>query len=179
MENISPDRGKIGEIVPCITGSISVTSSVLIIFLILNSSSGLSSTYHRLMFGMSIADILSSTGMALTHLPMPRPGISKAVDAYLYQGLRLGNTQTCTAQGFSIAHGVLSTYSYNISLCVYYACAIYFKLKQKTIRNRIEPFFHLFSVFFPLLITLPNLLRENYNPAEAWCGMSKSRHNML
>ena len=73
------------------------------------------------MFGMSIADILSSAGMALTHLPMPRPGMSKAVDAYIYQGLRLGNTQTCTAQGFLIALGIISTYSYNICLCIYYA----------------------------------------------------------
>ena len=161
---ISADRQKFGEIVPRITGSLSVVSSVLIIVLVLRSSTRLSSTYHRIMVGLSTTDIFSSTAMALTHLPFPRPGLSPCIDQYSYQGLRLGNTQTCTAQGFFLVFGQLSTYAYNAALSIYFACAIYFKLKKRTMQNRVEPVLHLVAVVVPFSLALTPLVDENYNP---------------
>lgn len=171
--DISPDRQRFGEIVPRITGSISVISSMLIIFLAARSSKGFSSIYHRIMVGMSFMDILASTAMAFTHLPMPRPGISQHVDNYLYEGLRLGNNQTCSAQGFFISFGLMATYSYNTGLCVYYACAIFFKMKMRTIRNWVEPFIHA-SVPVALILIIPCWLNGNINPADAYCVIGKS-----
>jgi len=63
---------KYAAAVPKITGSISAVSSSLIIYLICRSKPKLSTIYHRIMFCMSVADILASTAMALTTLPMPR-----------------------------------------------------------------------------------------------------------
>lgn len=168
----SYDRLRYGEIVPRITGSLSAVASMLIIFLILRSSTHLSSSYHRIMVGMSVCDVLSSTAMAFTHLPMPRPGLSPAVDAYMYQGLRLGNTQTCSAQGFIYTVGILGTYTYNTGLCIYYACAIFFKLKKQTIRNRVESVIHV-SVIFYFLVPIIALYHGNINPVDAHCGIGK------
>eukprot|EP00551_Chaetoceros_affinis_P006606 CAMPEP_0203667292 /NCGR_PEP_ID=MMETSP0090-20130426/4157_1 /ASSEMBLY_ACC=CAM_ASM_001088 /TAXON_ID=426623 /ORGANISM="Chaetoceros affinis, Strain CCMP159" /LENGTH=677 /DNA_ID=CAMNT_0050531411 /DNA_START=32 /DNA_END=2065 /DNA_ORIENTATION=+ len=168
---ISADRQKFGEIAPRITGSLSVVSSALIIVLVLRSSTRLSSTYHRIMVGLSTTDIICSTAMALTHLPFPRPGLSPCVDQYSYQGLRLGNTQTCTAQGFFLVFGQLSTYAYNAALSIYFACAIYFKLKKKTIQNRVEPVLHLVAVVVPFSLALTPLADENYNPTAEHCAI--------
>ena len=162
---VSVDRQKFGEIAPRITGSLSVLSSVLIIVLVLRSSTCLSSTYHRIMVGLSITDIFSSAAMALTHLPMPKPGLSECVDLYSYQGLRLGNTHTCTAQGFFSTFGVMSTYSYNAGLTVYFACAIYFKLKRRTIQNRVEPVLHSLALLVPLALAILPIIDGNYNPS--------------
>jgi hypothetical protein len=58
-------------VMPRFSGSLSAISSAAIIYVILRSEKGLSGIYHRIMFGMSTADILGSLAMALTSLPMP------------------------------------------------------------------------------------------------------------
>ena len=67
-----------GAIVPRISGGISLVSSILIIYVIFKSQAKISTIiYHRILFGMSVADILSSSAIALTTLPMPSELVSK------------------------------------------------------------------------------------------------------
>ena len=73
----NPCMTSYGAIVPRITGGTSVVSSILIIYVILKSQAKLSTIYHRILFGMSIAGILSSSAIALTTLPMPSELVSK------------------------------------------------------------------------------------------------------
>ena len=47
------------------TGSVSTIASTCLVLHILRSHRGLSTTYHRLVFGLSVADIMSSFAMAL------------------------------------------------------------------------------------------------------------------
>ncbi len=169
----SGDRTHFGEIAPRITGTMSAVTSLLIIILVARSTTKLGSTFHRIMIGMSLSDILSSTAMAFTTLPMPRPGLSEAVDNYDYDGLRLGNTFTCTVQGFSFATGFFGTYAYTVALCIYFASAIFFKLKMKTISRCLEPLLHLMVLTAVLSISVPPLFQQNYNPVEAWCNIGK------
>ena len=61
---------KAGFIIPTVTGSISCLSSLTIIAFILRSKSN--TIYHRIMFGLSSADIITSLAIALTTLPMPK-----------------------------------------------------------------------------------------------------------
>ena len=154
--------GSFAATVPKITGSISAVSSSLIIYLIYRSKPKLSTIYHRIMFGMSVADIMASTAMALTTLPMPRNDdpywaetFSIAEDVqdglgtvYWRDQTKLGTRQTCVAQGFFVAIGIIIMFSYNGTLCVYYACAIALRMKEAKIRKKIEPFIH----GLPLLI---------------------------
>jgi len=60
-----------GAIVPRITAGTSAVSSFLILYLLLRSKTKLSTIYNRIMFGMSMADVLGSLAMSLTTLPMP------------------------------------------------------------------------------------------------------------
>ena len=55
-----------------VTGGLSAISSLLILFFVLRSKDGLSTIYHRIMFGLACAEFLGSLSMALTSVPLPR-----------------------------------------------------------------------------------------------------------
>jgi hypothetical protein len=144
-------------------GTLSVLSSMLIIYIILKSPTRLSSTYHRIMLGISISDIFYSIPVALATLPMPSPG-DYWTDIINIQGTRLGNTQTCTAQGFFITAGFFSFFIYDsISLPLFYLCSIGSKMRMKTIEKYVEPFIHFISITIPLFVAVPLLFQGAYN----------------
>jgi len=141
--NFAPWEMDYTILVPRYTGGLSSMSSILIVYIILRSEKRLSSIYHRIMFGMSLADLLSSISIALSTLPMPSSMPKE--EEYLYKNwqgrTRLGNTYTCNAQGFFQSFGFITTIHYNCMLCVYYACAIAFAMQDKTIKKRVEPIY--------------------------------------
>ena len=167
-------------IVPRFSGSLSAIASSLIIVAILKSDTKMKTVYHRIMFFMSCADISGSIAMALTTIPMPQHMSQEIMDIdwnlSFYEewaGMKLGNTQTCEAQGFFYSFGVLSMYAYNAMMCIYYVCAIVFGMKEARIIKFVEPFLHLFAFtlgFGPAVFGLANNL---YNPSgwETWCAI--------
>lgn len=167
-------------IVPRITGTLSVVSASLTIYVILRSRTKLSSIYHRIMFGMSVADIMGSIAMGLTTLPMPThlPREDEFKE-YIFAGTRLGNTQTCDAQAFFFLFGIVTMYGYNATLCLYYACAIAFRMKEKVIAKYVEIFIHLGPITVALGTSLSQLLSGGYNPSpwQAWCDAAPYPYN--
>jgi len=158
---------------PRFSGGLSAISSSLIIYIIVRSETRLSSIYHRIMFGMSLADICGSIAMALTSLPMPSYMPQEEVFGYRWAGTRLGNTYTCNAQGFFSTFGVSCMLHYNSMLCVYYACAIAFTMKERNIKKYVEPILHGFPLLAGLSHSVPPFFYELYNPgikAYPWCG---------
>ena len=164
-------------VTPRISGTISAISSSTIIFLIFRSQPRLSTIYHRIMFGMSIADIMGSTAMALTTLPMPRNDDpfwnNKKYGSYWSDQTKLGNENTCAAQGFFYATGVIIMFTYNGVLCVYYACAIAFRMNEKDIRKKVEPVLHGVPLLLGLSPVIPAFMYHFYVPItnEAWCTL--------
>jgi hypothetical protein len=104
------------HIAPKISASLSIFGSSYILYdaLVRSSNNGLS-TYHRLMIGLSISDLLMSIGLFTSTLPMPSdtPDVQFAV----------GNTQKCAAVGFLEQAGVAAV-MYNASLSTYYLLRI-------------------------------------------------------
>jgi len=162
-----------GVIVPRVTGSISTCSSFAIIYLIATSESGLKSVYHRLMLGLSISDIIASVAMSLTTLPMPTPEVYPIARFQFVGSTRLGNFQTCTAQGFCYVFGSSASYTYTGCLCVYFACSIGFRIHQKKIEKKVEPFLHMIPIGWSLLGSVPFLFLEmyNYSNGNPWCTL--------
>jgi hypothetical protein len=165
-------------IVPRFSGSLSAIASSLIIVAILKSDTKLKTVYHRIMFFMSCADISGSIAMALTTLPMPKHMSQEIMDIdghlSLYEnwaGIKLGNTQTCEAQGFFYAFGVSTMYAYNAMLCIYYVCAIVFGMREDRIIKNVEPFLHLFAFTFGFGPSVYSLVSDFYNPSgwDIWC----------
>lgn len=106
-------------IVPRITGSLSVVSSGTIIFLIFRSDAKLTTIYHRIMFCMSICDILGSIAMALTTIPMPKEmPLEQELGFEWPGGSRYGSTLSCNLQGFSFTFGTLTMFGFNGMLCL-------------------------------------------------------------
>ena len=117
------------------TGSVSTIASTCLVLHILRSHRGLSTTYHRLVFGLRFGDILSSFANALaTTIMVPKEM------KYFVPGAQ-GNMTTCTAQGFSIAVGVCVASLYNCSNFFYYLAIIRYNKKDEYIRDKLEPCF--------------------------------------
>ena len=125
------------------------------------------------MFGMSLFDVFGSIAMGLTSLPMPRE--DEVIEYYYVAGTRLGTTETCTAQGFTVWFCGQATFAYNVVLCIYYVAAIFWRLDGLTIRNYLEPFFHLAPVIIGLVVAIPPLIYDLYNPSPwaAWCSIGE------
>ncbi len=171
-------------LVPRITGGTSVTASATLIYLIMRSDAKLFTVYHRIMFGMSIFDILGSTAIGLSSLPMPRTMVVRDPNDIM---LRLGNDQTCQAQGFFFTFGIVGMFAYNGTLCIYYACVLAFRMKEQRIIKRVEPLLHLTPVVVAFLLGIPpfffdpryhgNGNRSNgyrANSRVGWCALSFS-----
>ena len=184
MSNATNDESNVEEspemvdgyyfvIVPRIMGSISALSSMVIIYVIFKAMTKLKSTYHRIMFGMSIGDIIASIGMSLTHLPMPAPGINPLVDLYISPDYRIGTIQTCNIQGFMIMAGTLLNYMYNAALCWYYYFVIVKTMKDNVIAKRIEPFLHCIPILLSLSYGITLYLLRAYNPDASFCLAGK------
>lgn len=127
-----------GALISSFVGILSAISSIVIIVIISRSNTCLSSPYHRILFGMSLADVFSALAMAFTTLPMPKDMIFTQ-----YEGRIIGNTLTCTIQGFTARYFGTVTFSYNVALCLYYLYAIPLKMPDKKFQKRVEPFVHI------------------------------------
>ncbi len=141
---------------------ISVIASALLIAHILRSHQGLSTTYHRLVFGISFSDIVFSFAIALGTVMVP-----KDLD-YWISGVR-GNTGTCTAQGFLVTVGMVSSVWYNCSICFYYLAIIRYNKTDTYIKKKLEPWLHGIPVLYPLLSAFTLIAIEGFNTYGAFC----------
>ena len=160
-------------IVPRMSGGLSAFSSMLIIYVIMRSRPKLSTIYHRIMFGLSIADVMGSVSIALTSLPMPSYMPREEEFGYYWAGTRIGNTSTCNAQGFFATFGVVSMISYNGSLCIYYFFTLVLNISEIKIKKYFEKlWFHACPITMGLTFAVIPLFYDLYNPALAnvsWC----------
>jgi hypothetical protein len=148
------------------TGSVSLIASTCLILYILRSHHGLSTTYHRLVFGLSVADISSSFAYVLSSTMVPKEM------KYIVPGAQ-GNTTTCTLQGslFVVAYTIGA--AYNCSICFYYLAIIRYNKKNEYIRNKakLEPWFHGISILFPLVVGFICIAMKGYNEYGAVCHL--------
>jgi hypothetical protein len=112
-----------------ISGSVSTIASTCLAVHILRSNHGLSTTYHRLVFGLCIGDIMSSFANVLSSTMVPKEM------NYFVPGAQ-GNMTTCTAQGFLLGVGNFVANLYNCSICLYYLAIIRYNKKDENIRNK-------------------------------------------
>jgi len=173
---ISPHHsGKIVPFFPAFPGALSAFSSLLIMYAILHSKKKLSTVYHRIIFFMSSADILSSLAMAFHTIPMP-PHLPREEEfpEYVFATTRMGNTATCNLQGFAYLFGIITLFNYNSMLCVYYACAIGLQMDDRRISRIVEPVCHFIVLAIALFYSIPPLVNDLYNvsPTEMWCVVS-------
>lgn len=141
---------------PKFTAFLSILSSSYIIYdcLVVNNRTRLGqTTYHRLMAGLSLCDLLMSSGLFTSTWPMPAntPNVWGAV----------GTVQSCEAIGFLEQAGVAAV-MYNGSLSVYYLLRIRFGWSPRRL-IKVEPCLHLVPLIFGLSTMIASLKLNLYN----------------
>ena len=99
-------------------------------------------TYHHLVFGLAIGDVLFSFfTCVLGNIMAPKEY------GYIVSGA-MGNQATCDSQGFlnmfGVGMGFLSNSS--SSICIYYLAIVTFNKNDNYIQTKIEPWFHGISI---------------------------------
>lgn len=169
---------KAAAILPHFSGGISAISSSLIIYIIFRSSDKLKTIYHRIMFGLSVSNILSSIALGLSTLLLPKDELPFEYPSFY--GTRLGNAQICETQGFLILFGFTAGLGYYASLFIYNTCAIVFMMQEKNIVRYVEPIvFHLFPLASGLSASIIPLVYKLYKPTKRnpFCVITPDEQN--
>jgi hypothetical protein len=122
--------------------------------------SGIKTTYHRIILGLSSADCLTSLAIALTTIPMPKDVI------YPFEMPSYGSIATCEAQGLVYMMGNAFVLCMNGILNIYYLCTLRYNMREKIFRCYLE--IPLFIVSLVMSITLPSIAllnQELLNPS--------------
>ena len=120
---------------------------------------GLATVYRGLIFSLSIFEVTISVAIVLATLPMPKDMIYQQ-----FEGLLLGNTDTCTAQGFFFVLGGTCASMYNCFLLVYYLLSIRYQMKDSTISKLIEPLMHGYALAYGFSILISLIAVDAFNP---------------
>lgn len=114
----------------------------------------LSTTYNRLVLGMSICDAFVSCCFFLTSWPIPAgtPGVYGAV----------GTQGTCIAQGF-FSQFSLAVVMYNAMLALFYLFKIRYQWRDKFISTKVEPFMHAFALIVGIGTSSAGVALDLYN----------------
>lgn len=152
------------------SSTFSLLATVTVIIMISRSYKKLSSVFHRLLLGLCIADILSSSSLSLSTYPIPA---KESLTIWNAQG----TIDTCTAQGFFIFVGFLAAQIYNCSLCIYYLFVIKYNKKDEYIRRHVEPFLHAVPIGTSLIggIIIATKQAFNANKSFCWIGSDPPR----
>ena len=150
------DIQKIQCILTSVSGSISVIASSATMWHILRSHKGLSSTYHRLVFGLCVADLMSSFAFAFNSTAAP-------IDIQYEEPSARGNMGTCSASGLFYTVGILVAPFYNCMICVSYLSIITFNKKDEYIKRKLEPWFHGMPIILAIGIGITGLVTKSFN----------------
>ena len=174
---------------------LSICGSVCIIKHILSSPKRLvkTSTFARILFALSIFDVMTSCGVFMGTWPIPRgtPGVYMAS----------GNKGTCTgknyyiicnicypfmnitqydsslaAQGFWMQLGI-GVPLYNASLSIYYFLVLFKGYKEHQVK-KVEPLFHGVPIIFALSTAIAVAATDNYRSANVWCWITMDNNAM-
>eukprot|EP00551_Chaetoceros_affinis_P019059 CAMPEP_0203717028 /NCGR_PEP_ID=MMETSP0092-20131115/1607_1 /ASSEMBLY_ACC=CAM_ASM_001090 /TAXON_ID=426623 /ORGANISM="Chaetoceros affinis, Strain CCMP159" /LENGTH=488 /DNA_ID=CAMNT_0050595749 /DNA_START=29 /DNA_END=1495 /DNA_ORIENTATION=+ len=152
-------------IAPKVCGSLSMVSSCYVVQDILKSPRKRSqSTYHRVMLGLSITDILSSIiGNILSTWPIPS-------GYHLYAA---GSVGTCDAVGFFNTLTIFATPVYYCSLTTYYLVQLKYNWLDRDIRA-IEKWLHIVPWSLGLVAAVIGLATKSYGPNPSTCWLTQA-----
>ncbi len=134
------------EIVPKFSSGISIGGSLAVIQDVLLDPSKRQTTYHRLVLGISVSDVLSSTVFLISSWIKPTDNIpSKACQSFGFVG-QLGN---------------LGATLYNVVLMTYYLLMLKFRWNTLQLKN-IEPFLHGFAIITTTTVAILGAVKGIY-----------------
>jgi hypothetical protein len=151
-----------------VTGALSMIASSILIYKVLlryrvqqRSSSMIANTsvttYHRILLGMSIVDVLYSIGAAVGPLAVPA-GDSDGMVFGIH-----GTTATCTAQG-AACQLLGAVVLYTAALNTYFMLKIRYNVSDAALSRRYEPWLHAIPLIFAVTTTSIGIGLQIFNP---------------
>ncbi len=152
-------HGKNTIILRSMSGAVSALSSSVLIWMIVRSHKGLSTTQHRILLGLSICDLVNSLGFSTFNIMAPSDNKYGVWNAK-------GNEASCDAQGFLIYLGSIGGLCYNVSLNLYYLAVVKYNKSEDYIRTKVEPFLHGVPIVMALAYSIIGLVGNHLNDAD-------------
>ena len=160
----SYDQRQILANVPKLTSLLSILGSCYIIFDICRLERR--NTYHRIIFGMNVMDLLALIAWFFTTWPMPQ-------DTEGVAGAK-GNQGTCDAQGF-FSQLSIATVLYNACLAIYFMLVIKWGWTEHRIKQaKLEYYVHAVCIGVGIGTAIVAQIFELYNPAGWQCWIASA-----
>lgn len=147
------------SIVRCIMASLSLASSSTIVHSIQQSNRGLKSPYSRIIFGLSIGDIIQSCAIFVAPFAVPRENMPKSPIAF-------GNTQTCDYAGFVVLLGALNMILYLLFLIYFFWRRVKHRVSPEKFAYGEERYYHGLVWLVAMIIPSIALARKEVNPSK-------------
>ncbi|GFH44611.1 hypothetical protein CTEN210_01085 [Chaetoceros tenuissimus] len=148
---------KAAQIIKCINAGVSCLASTFIMLMILTEpEKGLASPYSRIIFAMSISDILFSLGQLLSPFMGPKDN-SDALFA-------IGTTGSCEAIGFIFIIGFCCLVWYTVFLTYYFTRRIKYKVTPQNFAKKEEKYFHAIFIVLAMTLGMTSVATKSINP---------------
>ena len=134
----------------------SFVASSTIAAMIIRSNNGLRTPYSRIIFGLSIADIMQSLGIIISPLAAP----SGTLDA----PWAMGSTGFCSATGFVLNVGGVAVPLYTLLLTHYFLQRVKYKLTPAQFASKMECRISILVWLYPVIGGLVGLVNGYFNP---------------
>lgn len=160
-------------IISSVASVISAFASSIMIYVLFQTTQKLTTTLHRLLFGMAVSDIIHSLCIALGTVPAPSDTPS------IMYGHAFGNQATCNTQGFLfLVFGLMSGF-YNCSLNIYFLSVIKYNISNNDIKKKIEPAMHILPSLFSFSMGIAALSKDYINANFQACYIAASPNYCL
>lgn len=161
----SESEQKILAIFPHITGGLSLIGSSSIVYDIWKDRDyKMKQPYFRILLGMSIFDVICSTSLCLSTIPVPA-GTEGVFGAR-------GTTGTCAASGF-FNQFMLGSILYNFVLAIYYALSGTYRMTDEDFAKVYEPWLHGLAVVTTVGVALGTFSSISFSELTCFrCGVT-------
>ena len=119
------------------------------------SNGGLETPYRRIIFGMSMSDILQSIG--LISGPWALPSSTE-------RSFAAGNDVTCALNGVSLTLGSAAMQYYVCFLCFYFLCKLKYRMTDAAFFRKYERWAHILIVLYCMSFSVLGVSWGAYNP---------------
>ena len=135
--------------------AVSFLCSSAIVIGVVRSEGGLKSPFRRLIFGISISDIIQSSSLIIAPFAIPASDISP---------FGVGSQGTCSAQGFVVDVTGHTLPVYACAISYFYCCKLHRNMSNKEFSRRREWLAHFSGLTFGLIVGTIAIATESMNP---------------
>lgn len=162
MSSLTEGQSKALVLIPKFSAPLSILGSSCILYQIYKDKKSWSKPGQRLLFAMSLNDVVSSFWLFLSTWPVPEES---------GRWMASGNMATCRAQGFFGQINIISPI-YNGMIAIVYLLKIRYSYTDEKICQSVEPIMHIVAILFALGTASTILALDMFHDSGLWCWIN-------